>query len=107
MDGADYDDSEGIINKYHNIRYPYSDALTFESSNYNARVFLAVAKLNLGKHEESEQAYQTAIGNQPETLLAWQASTSTTHISLVSLLMPHVYRAWQASTKSYTNGLNT
>lgn len=49
-----------------------SDALTFESTNYNARVFLAVAKLNLGKLDESEQEYRKAIDAQPETPLAWQ-----------------------------------
>lgn len=49
-----------------------SDALTFESTNYNGRVFLAVAKLNLEKLDEAEEAYKTAIASQPQTLLAWQ-----------------------------------
>ena len=53
-----------------------SDAISFESSNYNARVFLAVAKLNLEKYQESEEAYRTAIDAQPKTLLAWQGLAS-------------------------------
>lgn len=50
----------------------HSTALSFESSNYNARVFLALAKLNLGKHDESEAEYRQAIDLQPSTALAWQ-----------------------------------
>jgi lipopolysaccharide biosynthesis regulator YciM len=33
---------------------------------------LAVAKLNLGKTDESEAAYKAATEAQPTTLLAWQ-----------------------------------
>jgi len=38
-------------------------------------VFLAVAKLNLDKLDQAEEAYKIAIEAQPATLLAWQAST--------------------------------
>lgn len=50
----------------------YSEVLKYESANYNARVFLALALLNLGKHEEAEATYRKAIQGSPEQLLAWQ-----------------------------------
>jgi superkiller protein 3 len=46
--------------------------LKYESSNYNARVFLALALLNLGKFDESEASYRKAIQSSPEQPLAWQ-----------------------------------
>ncbi|KZT41438.1 TPR-like protein [Sistotremastrum suecicum HHB10207 ss-3] len=46
--------------------------LSFEASNYNALVFLGLASLELGQHDESEQAYQKAIALAPEQNLAWQ-----------------------------------
>ncbi|GAA5983112.1 hypothetical protein JCM10908_000160 [Rhodotorula pacifica] len=50
--------------------------LDFESSNYNARVFLALALFNLGKAEESEEAYRKAIEFSPSQPLARQGLAS-------------------------------
>ncbi|GEM07171.1 antiviral protein SKI3 [Rhodotorula toruloides] len=49
-----------------------SAVLDFESSNYNARVFLALALFNLGKPEESEETYKKAIEQSPTQPLARQ-----------------------------------
>ncbi|BGO99697.1 Superkiller protein 3 [Rhodotorula toruloides] len=49
-----------------------SAVLDFESSNYNARVFLALALFNLGKPEESEETYKKAIEQSPTQALARQ-----------------------------------
>ncbi|KAG8887667.1 hypothetical protein FRB98_009229 [Tulasnella sp. 332] len=46
--------------------------LSFEPDNYNANVFLGVASLELGKMEESEQAYRKATTLNPDQFLAWQ-----------------------------------
>ncbi|EMD32118.1 hypothetical protein CERSUDRAFT_119089 [Gelatoporia subvermispora B] len=46
--------------------------LEYEPANYNANVFLALALLNLGEIERSEQAYRKAIAENPEQALAWQ-----------------------------------
>ncbi|KAM0752109.1 TPR-like protein [Meredithblackwellia eburnea MCA 4105] len=53
-----------------------SDVLTFEGSNYNARVFLALALFNLGKFEESEENYKKAIEGAPTQPLARQGLAS-------------------------------
>ncbi|GAA5869710.1 hypothetical protein JCM3774_003827 [Rhodotorula dairenensis] len=50
--------------------------LDFESSNYNARVFLALALFNLGKIEEAEEAYRKAIELSPSQPLARQGLAS-------------------------------
>lgn len=81
-----------------------SDALTFESTNYNARVFLAVAKLNLGKVDESEEAYKAAIDAQPKTLLAWQVRKTAYSTEPLS---DYWKRVWRASTRKRSNGCNT
>jgi Tfp pilus assembly protein PilF len=46
------------------------DALSFEASNYNALVFLAVALSNLGNIDESEELYLRAFEEHPELPLA-------------------------------------
>ncbi|KAH6914120.1 superkiller protein 3 SKI3 [Coprinopsis sp. MPI-PUGE-AT-0042] len=46
--------------------------LDFESSNYTAHVFLAVALLELGENARCEEVYQKAIGLEPDQLLARQ-----------------------------------
>lgn len=52
----------------------YRQVLQFESNNYNARVFLALAQLNSGLQKESEINYEQAIDAQPDTPLAYQVS---------------------------------
>ncbi|KAK2467787.1 hypothetical protein APHAL10511_000082 [Amanita phalloides] len=49
-----------------------SEVLDYEPSNYNAHVFLGLASLGLGEHDESEQAYRKAIEIHPDQQLAWQ-----------------------------------
>ncbi|GAA5931798.1 hypothetical protein JCM3775_000045 [Rhodotorula graminis] len=46
--------------------------LDFESSNYNARVFLALALFNLDQPEEAEETYKKAIEQSPSQPLARQ-----------------------------------
>ncbi|KAK4048297.1 Superkiller protein 3 [Microbotryomycetes sp. JL201] len=46
--------------------------LSFDSNNYNARVFLALALFNLEKYEEAEETYKKAIELGPTQLLARQ-----------------------------------
>ncbi|GAA5820347.1 hypothetical protein JCM11251_005586 [Rhodosporidiobolus azoricus] len=46
--------------------------LDFESNNYNARVFLALALFNLDKPEEAEETYKKAIEQSPSQPLARQ-----------------------------------
>ncbi|KAM0791144.1 hypothetical protein ACM66B_005630 [Microbotryomycetes sp. NB124-2] len=46
--------------------------LSFDSSNYNARVFLALALFNLEKYDEAEETYKKAIELGPTQLLARQ-----------------------------------
>ncbi|GAA5864531.1 hypothetical protein JCM8547_005571 [Rhodosporidiobolus lusitaniae] len=50
--------------------------LDFESTNYNARVFLALAQFNLDKPEEAEETYKKAIKQSPSQPLARQGLTS-------------------------------
>ncbi|KAL1924268.1 uncharacterized protein VTP21DRAFT_7303 [Calcarisporiella thermophila] len=50
--------------------------LNWEPDNYNARVFLGVAYLNLNKPEESEASYKRAIDINPTQILAWQGLAS-------------------------------
>ncbi|KAK4701573.1 superkiller protein 3, partial [Phenoliferia sp. Uapishka_3] len=49
-----------------------NDVLSFESSNYNARVFLSLALFNLGRFDESEESYKKAIEGAPTQGLARQ-----------------------------------
>ncbi|KAH9947609.1 TPR-like protein [Amylocystis lapponica] len=62
------------INKkeYEKAKGAATEVLEYEPGNYNANVFLALALLNLGQTEQSEQAYRTAIAASPEQVLAWQ-----------------------------------
>ncbi|EFI28195.1 superkiller protein 3 SKI3 [Coprinopsis cinerea okayama7 len=46
--------------------------LDFEGANYTAHVFLALALLELGENERSEQVYKSAIELEPQQLLARQ-----------------------------------
>ncbi|KAG9039837.1 Superkiller protein 3 [Tulasnella sp. JGI-2019a] len=46
--------------------------LSFEPDNYNANVFLGLASLELGKNEQSEEAYLKATVSNPNQVLAWQ-----------------------------------
>ncbi|KAK4051115.1 Superkiller protein 3 [Microbotryomycetes sp. JL221] len=46
--------------------------LSFESNNYNARVFLALALFNLEKFDQSHETYLKAIEQNPSQLLARQ-----------------------------------
>ncbi|GAA6008264.1 hypothetical protein JCM11491_001948 [Sporobolomyces phaffii] len=50
--------------------------LDFESSNYNARVFLALAQFHLEKFDESEEGYKKAIESSPTQPLARQGLTT-------------------------------
>ncbi|GAA5950678.1 hypothetical protein JCM3765_000575 [Sporobolomyces pararoseus] len=50
--------------------------LDFESSNYNARVFLALAQFHLEKFDESEEGYKKAIESSPSQPLARQGLTT-------------------------------
>ncbi|GAA6060942.1 hypothetical protein JCM10212_003850 [Sporobolomyces blumeae] len=50
--------------------------LDFESNNYNARVFLALAQFHLEKYQESEEGYQKAIELNPSQPLARQGFTT-------------------------------
>ncbi|WBW75001.1 Ski complex TPR repeat subunit Ski3 [Schizosaccharomyces osmophilus] len=47
-------------------------ALSFDSENYNAYVFLGVANFSLSKELEAKKAYQNAIELDDKPLLAWQ-----------------------------------
>ncbi|EPX73542.1 ski complex TPR repeat subunit Ski3 [Schizosaccharomyces octosporus yFS286] len=47
-------------------------ALSFDSENYNAYVFLGVAYSSLNKEPEAKKAYQNAIELDDKPLLAWQ-----------------------------------
>ncbi|KAL8292821.1 hypothetical protein RQP46_000515 [Phenoliferia psychrophenolica] len=49
-----------------------NDVLSFESSNYNARVFLSLALFNLQRYDESEESYKKAIEGAPTQGLARQ-----------------------------------
>ncbi|CAG8506210.1 7556_t:CDS:10 [Funneliformis mosseae] len=51
------------------------NVLKFENDNYMAHVFLGLAKLNLNRISESEQAYLRAIEINRSNLLAWQGLT--------------------------------
>ncbi|GAA5925404.1 SKI complex subunit tetratricopeptide repeat protein SKI3 [Sporobolomyces koalae] len=53
-----------------------SAVLDFESSNYNARVFLALAQFHLEKFDESEEGYKKAIESAPSQPLARQGLTT-------------------------------
>lgn len=48
------------------------DILLEEPGNYNALVFCALAELELGNTQESQNAYQKAIGIAPDQPLAYQ-----------------------------------
>ncbi|BGP55553.1 Superkiller protein 3 [Rhodotorula sphaerocarpa] len=50
--------------------------LDYESANYNARVFLALALFNLGKADESEETYKKAIELAPSQALGRQGLAS-------------------------------
>ncbi|BGP48364.1 Superkiller protein 3 [Rhodotorula kratochvilovae] len=50
--------------------------LDFESANYNARVFLALALFNLDQPEEAEETYKKAIEQSPSQALARQGLAS-------------------------------
>ncbi|GAA5824943.1 hypothetical protein JCM3770_006714 [Rhodotorula araucariae] len=50
--------------------------LDFESSNYNARVFLALALFNLEQPDEAEETYKKAIEQSPGQALARQGLAS-------------------------------
>ncbi|GAA5887775.1 hypothetical protein JCM5296_001762 [Sporobolomyces johnsonii] len=50
--------------------------LDFESANYNARVFLALALFHQGKFDESEEGYKKAIELAPSQALARQGLTT-------------------------------
>ncbi|KAF9427265.1 Superkiller protein 3 [Podila epigama] len=64
---------EAIGNKdYENAVKWCQKVLDWESSNYNALVFLGVAYQNLGDAVNSEKSFETAIQNNPELPLARQ-----------------------------------
>ncbi|KIM45167.1 hypothetical protein M413DRAFT_333246 [Hebeloma cylindrosporum] len=50
--------------------------LDFEPENYNAHVFLALALLELGEFDKSEQTYRKAIELSPNQPLAYQGLCS-------------------------------
>uniref|UniRef100_D8QCZ7 Superkiller protein 3 n=1 Tax=Schizophyllum commune (strain H4-8 / FGSC 9210) TaxID=578458 RepID=D8QCZ7_SCHCM len=58
--------------KYDDAKNAASQVLEYEPDNYNAHVFLGLACLELGEHDNSEKAYRTAIDLNPSQLLAWQ-----------------------------------
>lgn len=66
---------ESLAVKDWNAVLKYStDVLGFESSNYNARVFLALAYFNLERFDEAEESYKKAIESAPTQPLARQVS---------------------------------
>lgn len=64
---------ESLAIKDWNAVLKYStDVLGYESGNYNARVFLALALLNLERFDEAEESYKKAIESSPAQPLARQ-----------------------------------
>ncbi|KAF9484467.1 TPR-like protein [Pholiota conissans] len=64
---------DGITKKdYVTAKKESALVLDFEPENYNAHVFLALAHLELGELDQSEQIYRKAIALNPAQPLAWQ-----------------------------------
>ncbi|KAG2153913.1 superkiller protein 3 [Suillus clintonianus] len=58
--------------KYEQAREAAAQVLDYEPDNYTAHVFLGLAFLELGQHEQSEQLYRKAIELKDDQVLAWQ-----------------------------------
>ncbi|KIJ67566.1 hypothetical protein HYDPIDRAFT_174010 [Hydnomerulius pinastri MD-312] len=58
--------------QYEAARDAASQVLDYEPDNYNAHVFLGLALLELGQHDQSEQNYRKAIELKSDQILAWQ-----------------------------------
>lgn len=87
--------------KYTHSEMIPSDVLSHDSSNYNARIFLALSLLNLGKDNDSEGNYLQAIEQYPKQALAYQVRR---HEAIPPETSSHFSRDLASFTNKRNNG---